>query len=87
MQEKLKKLLENSYSPYSHFPVSAVAVMKDGKEFYGVNVETGDKSLYVYDEISKSATTKKNATSNEYNLPLRFFIIFFICLFFIYFNS
>ena len=39
MQEKLKKLFENSYSPYSHFPVSAVAVMKDGKEFYGVNVE------------------------------------------------
>jgi len=39
MQEKLKKLLENSYSPYSNFPVSAVVVMKDGKEFYGVNVE------------------------------------------------
>ena len=39
MQEKLKKLLENSYSPYSKFPVSAVVIMKDGKEFYGVNVE------------------------------------------------
>lgn len=39
MQEKLKKLLENSYSPYSKFPVSAVVQMKDGKEFYGVNVE------------------------------------------------
>ena len=39
MQEKLKKLLENSYSPYSKFPVSAVVVMKDGKEIYGVNVE------------------------------------------------
>jgi len=39
MQEKLKKLLENSYSPYSHFPVAAVVVMKDGQEFYGVNVE------------------------------------------------
>ena len=39
MQGKLKKLLENSYSPYSKFPVSAVVVMKDGKEFYGVNVE------------------------------------------------
>ena len=39
MQEKLKKLLENSYSPYSKFPVAAVVVMKDGKEFYGVNAQ------------------------------------------------
>lgn len=39
MQKKLKKLLENSYSPYSKFPVAAIVVMKDGNEFYGVNVE------------------------------------------------
>lgn len=39
MQEKLLKLLENSYSPYSNFPVSAIVVMKDDKEFSGVNVE------------------------------------------------
>lgn len=39
MKEKLQKLLENSYSPYSHFRVSSIAVMKDGKEFNGVNVE------------------------------------------------
>jgi len=39
MKEKLLKLLENSYSPYSNFPVSAIVVMKDGKEFNGVNVE------------------------------------------------
>lgn len=39
MKEKLVKLLDNSYSPYSHFRVSAIAVMKDGKEFNGVNVE------------------------------------------------
>lgn len=39
MKEKLIKLLDNSYSPYSHFRVSAIAVMKDKKEFYGVNVE------------------------------------------------
>ena len=39
MKEKLQKLLENSYSPYSNFPVSAIVVMKDGKEFNGVNVE------------------------------------------------
>lgn len=39
MREKLVKLLENSYSPYSHFRVAAIVVMKDGKEFVGVNME------------------------------------------------
>lgn len=39
MKEKLLKLLNNSYSPYSKFRVSAIIVMKDGKEFSGVNVE------------------------------------------------
>lgn len=39
MKEKLEKLLENSYSPYSNYAVSAVLVTKDNKEFYGVNVE------------------------------------------------
>lgn len=39
MKEKLIKLLNNSYSPYSHFKVASIVVMKDGKEFSGVNVE------------------------------------------------
>jgi len=39
MREKLIKLLENSYSPYSNFRVSAIVVMNDGREFVGVNVE------------------------------------------------
>lgn len=39
MKEKLIKLLDNSYSPYSNFPVSAIIVTKDGREFNGVNVE------------------------------------------------
>lgn len=39
MREKLVKLLDNSYSPYSHFRVSCIVVMKDGTEFGGVNVE------------------------------------------------
>ena len=39
MIEKLQELLNNSYSPYSNFPVAAVVVTKDGKEFSGVNVE------------------------------------------------
>ncbi len=39
MKEKLTNLLNNSYSPYSKFRVSAICVMKDGVEFSGVNVE------------------------------------------------
>lgn len=39
MIEKLKEIQKNSYSPYSHFPVSAILITKDGKEFPGVNVE------------------------------------------------
>ena len=39
MIEKLKELHKNSYSPYSNYPVSAIVVMKDGKEYTGVNVE------------------------------------------------
>ena len=39
MRDKLLKLLENSYCVYSNFPVAAIAVMNDGKEFAGVNVE------------------------------------------------
>ena len=39
MKEKLLELGKNSYSPYSHFRVAAITVMKDGKEFKGVNVE------------------------------------------------
>ncbi len=39
MKDKLLSLLNNSYSPYSHFRVSAICVMKDGVEFSGVNVE------------------------------------------------
>lgn len=39
MIEKLLKLHKNAYVPISNFPVSACVVTKDGKEFYGVNVE------------------------------------------------
>jgi len=39
MREELLKLIENSYSPYSKFPVAAMVTMSDGKNFYGVNIE------------------------------------------------
>ena len=39
MVEQLQKLLENSYSPYSHFKVASIVITKDGKAFSGVNIE------------------------------------------------
>ncbi|QNM93955.1 cytidine deaminase [Mycoplasma sp. Pen4] len=37
--EKLRELLTKAYAPYSNFPVAAIAIDYDGKEYYGVNVE------------------------------------------------
>ena len=39
MIEKLLELHNNAYCKYSDFPVSAIVITKDNKEFYGVNVE------------------------------------------------
>lgn len=39
MKERLKKLLDNAYAPYSNYHVAALVEMKDGQVFEGVNVE------------------------------------------------
>lgn len=52
MVEKLQRLLKNSYSPYSHFAVSAIVVMKDGSEFSGVNVENASYGASICAERS-----------------------------------
>ena len=62
MIEKLLKLAENSYSPYSHFRVATIVVMKDGKEFQGVNVENASFGASICSERSAIL----NAISNGY---------------------
>lgn len=52
MIDKLNKLLENSYSPYSNFPVAAILVTKDGREFSGVNVENASYGACICAERS-----------------------------------
>lgn len=52
MIEELKRLHQNSYSPYSHYAVSAIAVMKDGNTFSGVNVENASYGASICAERS-----------------------------------
>lgn len=52
MKEKLIALHANSYSPYSHFRVSAIVVTKDGREFNGVNVENASYGASICAERS-----------------------------------
>lgn len=60
MREKLIKLLENSYSPYSSFQVASIAVMKDGREFGGVNVENASYGASICAERSAIASAISN---------------------------
>ena len=52
MKEKLIKVLDNSYSPYSNFRVASIVVMKDGREFGGVNVENASYGASICAERS-----------------------------------
>ena len=52
MQEKLREILKNSYSPYSNFKVAASVVMKDGSESKGVNVENASYGAAICAERS-----------------------------------
>lgn len=52
MVEKLIKLANNSYSPYSKFRVATILVMKDGNEIPGVNVENASYGASICSERS-----------------------------------
>lgn len=39
MENRLRKLLNNAYAPYSKYRVACAILMKDGSVFEGVNVE------------------------------------------------
>ena len=60
MREKLIKLLENSYSPYSNFKVAAILLTKDGKEFIGVNVENASYGAAICAERSAIVSAISN---------------------------
>lgn len=60
MKEKLKQLLQNSYSPYSKFRVGAILVTKDGREFPGVNVENASYGATICAERSAFVSAISN---------------------------
>ena len=60
MREQLEKLLNNSYSPYSKFKVSAIVTMKDGNTFSGVNVENASYGATICAEKSAIASAITN---------------------------
>ena len=60
MKDKLIKLLDNSYSPYSHFRVAAILVCNDGREFNGVNVENAAYGACICAERSAIVSAVSN---------------------------
>ena len=75
MKEKLISLLNNSYSPYSNFRVAAIAVMKDGNSFVGVNVENASYGATVCAERNAILS----AVSNGYK-PNDFDKLYIMCV-------
>ncbi len=57
MYKKLKKLINNSYSPISKFKVSSIVIDENNNEYSGVNVE------YIIPTISTCA--ERNAISKS----------------------
>ena len=74
MKEKLVSLLENSYSPYSKFSVSAIAVMNDGMEFSGVNVEIASYGASICAErsaiLSAISNGYKKSSKGDFYMPI-----------------
>lgn len=66
MLNELKKLLENSYAPYSSYHVSAILITKTGKKYEGVNIENASygaticaERVAIFKAISEKETSFK----------------------------
>lgn len=60
MKDKLEKLLENSYAPYSKYRVSCIIKTKDDKEWVGVNVENASYGATICAERSSILSAISN---------------------------
>lgn len=65
MKDKLIKLLNNSYSPYSNYAVSCILITKDSKEYCGVNVENASYGATICAERSAITNAISNGVKKE----------------------
>ena len=56
MKDKLLKLLDNAYAPYSNFHVACLLEMKDGRMIPGVNVENASYGVSLCSERNAITT-------------------------------
>ena len=66
MKEKLEKLLNNSYSPYSNYPVSCIIKTSDNQEFMGVNVENASYGATICAERSAILNAISHGYKNNF---------------------
>lgn len=65
MKDKLEKLLNNAYAPYSNYFVSCILITNDGKEFPGVNVENASYGASICAERNAILTAISSGYKKE----------------------
>src|SRR5574344_2755464 len=60
LMEMAKEASQNSYSPYSHFPVGACVLMESGKTYKGCNVENASYGATICAERNAITTAIAN---------------------------
>ena len=60
-----KEVVENSYSPYSKFPVGAAVMYQDGSVYKGVNVENSSLGLTLCAERNAISTAIANGQKGK----------------------
>ena len=68
-----KKISENSYSPYSNFPVGACCLFENGKTYLGVNVENVSYGLTLCAERNALSTAAANGEKKGFNCNCNLF--------------
>ena len=63
--EEAFKAMKNAYAPYSNYHVGACIVMKDGKYFYGANVENASYGAALCAERNATFAAYSNGYRKE----------------------
>ena len=73
MKEKLREVLKNAYSPFYNFKVGCILVMKDGREFKGVNVENANGTSICAERHAIGAAVSEGYRKGDFD---RLYIMF-----------